>query len=166
MILKKIGEKQLWCEKKDGTKKWFKANAETIKYAGENLKVGDSITAEFDKETYVITSVKKFEKGGSNYKGGYQGGYNKGGYQKAQDITEISVYKTVATIITALKDVTVKNVEEVVKKLYEQGLKLVKPEVKKEAEKPVVKEEVKEDKEPGTSEPKEPGVDDSEEPGE
>lgn len=161
MIFKKAGEKNLFCEKKDGTKKWFKAKPEVITYVNENLKPGDSISAEFDKETYVITSVKKFVKGGSNYNGGYNGGY-----QKQQDITEISVYKTVATIITALKDVTVKNVEEVIEKLYKQGLKLVKPEVKKEESTP--KETPKEEKEPGSAHSTEPGSskDEEEEPGE
>lgn len=135
MILKKIGNTKLLCEKKDKTEKWFKATEAVIGFAKKAFKVGDSIKAEFNSETYVIEKITK--QGTEGSKGSYsgKGNYNKGGNGNYENITEISVLKSIAPIVAELKDVdTLPKAKKALKELYEEGLILVKGKVETKVE--------------------------------
>jgi hypothetical protein len=151
MILKKIGKFNLFCEKKDGTVKKFKATPEVIAYATKALKVGDSVKCEFNTTTYIIEKVIKYNQETS--KGKYSG--YKSGYSAPSD--ERSVYATVGTMIAGMKLTNVKDVKEAVKELFAQGMELVKTKVE---EKSIEKKAEEEDT---YTEPKEETLTESEE---
>lgn len=139
MILKKVGNTKLLCEKKDGSEKWFKATSAVIKYVKNNFKPGDSVIADFNDETYIIekvTGAKKETRKTRNGGGTYQ-----------EHMVERSVYASVATMVAGIKGVDTESVKEIVKDLFEQGISLVKGEG-------VSKEETEE--EAGGEEPEEP----------
>ncbi len=145
MKLLKVGEKQLYCEKQDGTKKWFKATSTALSEA-KGFAVGDSIKAEFNKETYIMEHVTKNQPGGSG--GGKYQGKSYGGNNTYACSDERSVYAAVATIVSGMK-LDLKGAKEAVKELFTQGMELIKV-------KPVVKQEEKKakalDQEPGVEE--------------
>ena len=128
-----MGRNKIKCRKKNDEEKAFKSTRQARDYARENFKKGDSVRATFDNETYEITKLQKMEK--KNYANKGYGNRN-----TSKEMTEMSVYKTVGTIVSGLEDVTTKNVEEIVAKLYDQGLALVKG--KSSTKEEEVKEEV------------------------
>ena len=152
MKLLKVGEKQIYCEKQDGTKKWFKATATALSEA-KAFKEGDSIKAEFNKETYIMEHVTKNQPGGSG--GGKYGGKPYGGNNASYVCSdERSVYAAVTGMLADMKLVDVKDVEsakKAIKELFVQGMELIKVA-------PVAKSEVKKenapDQEPGVEETK------------
>ena len=147
MILLKVGQKQLYFQKQDGTKKWFKATPEAIAYVGKTFKNGDSLKAEFNKETFIIEKVTGQQKEG--YKGGGAGkSYNGGGSSNYTCSDERSVYAAVATMVAGMK-LDLKGAKEAVIVLFAQGMELIKS---KEA--PAAKPELAKAKDPE----EEPGV--------
>jgi len=148
MKLLKVGEKQIYCEKQDGTKKWFKATATALSEA-KAFKEGDSIKAEFNKETYIMEHVTKNQPGGSG--GGKYGGKSYGGNNAAYACSdERSVYNAVATIVAGMKIASVEDAKKAVSALFAQGMELIKV-------KPAVKTEEKKEKSPD----QEPGVEET-----
>ena len=116
-IVKDEGKFKVKAKRQDGTVKTYKATRKVRDYARENFKSGDSFIATFNDSTYVM---EKMVKGSPKKYGGGKGGYGK------QEMTEISVYKTIGSFIGNLEGVTVKNIEKTIAKLYAQGLELVK----------------------------------------
>lgn len=146
MILKAIGKTKLQCEKKNGEEKWFKASEAVIKYAKKNFKLGDSIKAEFNTETYIIEKITKMggEKVGKNI--GSES--NVGGYTCSD---ERSVYSAVATMVAGMKLTSVDDVKEAVSELFAQGMELISgKKVTKETSEP--EEEPEENTEPSDDE--------------
>jgi methyl coenzyme M reductase subunit D len=111
-----IGKTKLKFEKKDGTEKVFKATKEAISDAKEIGK-GKNVIAKWSSDYSKITGLSEYKSKNRSF--------SKGGNLN-QEMTEMSVYKTVGTIIAGLEGVTVENVKEIVSELYEQGLSLVK----------------------------------------
>jgi hypothetical protein len=144
MILVKVGEKQLYFQKQDGTKKWFKTTPAVIAYVGKTFKVGASLKAEFNKETYIIEKVTGNKK--ETYKGKSYSGGNNSAYACSD---ERSVYNAVATMVAGMK-LDLKGAKEAVKELFAQGMELIK--VKTDTTKSEPIKENNSDQEPGTEE--------------
>ena len=145
MILKKIGNTKLLCEKKDKTEKWFKATEAVIGFAKKAFKVGDSIKAEFNSETYVIEKITKLGAVGSKEKGSYSA---KGG--NVDKMLEMSVLKSVAPIVSNIEDTkTLPKAKKALAELYEFGMELVNGKKEEKVEEPEeVVEEQEENEEP------------------
>jgi hypothetical protein len=121
VILKKVGNTKILCEKKDGTEKWFKASTAVIGFAKKAFKTGDSIKAEFNDQTYVIEKITKLGAEGSKEKGSYSA---KGG--NVDKMLEMSVLKSVAPIVSNIEDTkTLPKAKKALAELYEFGMELV-----------------------------------------
>ncbi len=115
MKLLGIGKVSLKFEKKDGTEKVFKATKQAIADAKEIGK-GKNVVAKWSSDYSKITGLSEYKSKNRSFS---KGGNN-------QEMTEMSVYKTVGTIVASLQGVNLDNVEEVIGNLYEQGLSLIK----------------------------------------
>ncbi len=150
MKLLKVGEKQIWCEKQDGTKKWFKATSTALEEA-HKFAVGDSIKIEFNKETYIGEHVTK------NQPGGQGGGSKYGGKSYSNNASyvcsdERSVYSAVTSMLADIKLADVKDIEttkKAIKELFVQGMELIKVKAVAKTEE---KKEKAPDQEPGITE--------------
>jgi hypothetical protein len=146
MILKKVGNTKILCEKKDGTEKWFKASTAVIGFAKKAFKTGDSIKAEFNDQTYVIEKITKLGAEGSKEKGSYSAkSSNQGG-----EMLEMSVLKSISAIIPNLEDTkTLPKAKKALEELYALGMELVKGKKEEKVEEPEeVVEEQEENEEP------------------
>lgn len=126
------GMNKVKCEKKDGTIKSYTATEDVLKELENNIKIDDLINVEFDKETYIMCSVKKFipkKELYTNVKNGYQPSFKKQGTNYDETILERATLASAMSLAGELNDVNSNNVEEVVIKLYNLGLKLIKNKV-------------------------------------
>ncbi len=148
MKLLKVGEKQIYCEKQDGTKKWFKATSTALSEA-KAFKEGDSIKIEFNKETYIGEHVTKNQPGGSGGKYGGKSYSNNASYVCSD---ERSVYSAVTSMLADIKLADVKDIEttkKAIKELFVQGMELIKVKAVAKTEE---KKEKAPDQEPGITE--------------
>jgi len=110
-----IGKTSLKFKKKDGTEKVFKATKQAIADA-KKIGKGKNVVATWSSDYRKIIELSEY--------GFKNRSFSKGGNN--QEMTEMSVYKTVGTIVAGLQGVNLDNVEEVIGNLYDQGLSLIK----------------------------------------
>ena len=120
MKLLKVGKTKIKCRRKDGKEKWYKAASKVINFAKKAFKTGDEVKATFDDDTRDIVKLVK-----SNYNNVGRAKSNNDSSQYV-NMTERSALASVATIVASLEDVTLDNVKETVKELFEESMTLIK----------------------------------------
>lgn len=142
MILKKVGNTKLFCStKKAPDGKWLKATPTAIADANSNFKIGDSIIAEFNEETWVIEKISHSKPGKTG--GGGSGSGSGGGYE---NMVERSVLASVAMVVASMNLTKIMDVKIALTELFGLGYDLVKGNTSK-IDTPKV-EEVEENPEP------------------
>ena len=125
MKLVKVGKTNLYCERKDGKQKWYKATDAVIKYAKESLKIGDAIVCTFDDDTRKIKKATKYNKYSKSGKAGFGTPSDRYEYMLERSIFA-SVTNVMAKVIeSSKKALTPVQIKKGMRDLYEDGYKLI-----------------------------------------
>jgi hypothetical protein len=124
MKIVKVEKDKILFKKADGTDKYFNVPASVVAKAQgkegcsckptfENFKITDLTI--YDKKAYTAKAKKSYGGGDDTY------------YGRSQELmVERSVYASVANIVSELDEVNIVNVQDVIEKLFAQGMQLVR----------------------------------------